>query len=116
MNMHFAASSFTGFFDLEMCRVGTEAMQIGSLWTIFALHNNWSAFAQGYSDGCGRTLGEDDFSAARAFAHFVIWRYASHYGRWRAEPNGIVNRTKAEQAATKYAKSIELNSSVHPTV
>jgi hypothetical protein len=112
MNMHFAESNFTGFFDLEMCRVGTAAMQIGSLWTLFATHNNWRAFAQGYAEHLGRLLDEADFNAARAFAHFLVWRYVSRYGRWRAEPDSIANRTQAEGDAAMYAKSLDLNNNV----
>jgi hypothetical protein len=113
MNMHFDQSSFTGFFDLEMCRVGTEAMQIGSLWYIFAIYNNWNAFVQGYADLSGDKLGEQDCDAARAFAHFLVWRYISCNGRWRGEPDDIVNRQCSEEEdVAMYAKSIELNNSV----
>jgi hypothetical protein len=109
MNMHFADSTFTGFFDLEMCRIGTEAMQIGSLWTIFAVHNNWNAFVQGHAAVSGRALTKQDFDAAKAFAHFLVWRYISRYGRWRAQPEDVASRAIAEADVAMHAKSIELN-------
>jgi hypothetical protein len=112
MNMHFSESNFTGFFDLEMCRIGTEAMQIGSLWYIFAIYNNWNAFAQGYAAVAGCELDEQDFAAARAFAHFLVWRYISRYGRWRGESGDVANRAEGEEDAAMYAKSIELNNKV----
>ncbi len=84
--MHFVGSRFSGFFDLEMCRVGTEAMQIGSLWTIFSLYKAWDAFAQGFADGTGCTLSPPAVAAARAFAHFMRWRSISDYGDWHGEP------------------------------
>ena len=112
MNMHFANGHFTGFFDLEMCRVGTEAMQIGSLWYIFATHNNWQAFMQGYASNSGRTLTAHDFAASRAFAHFLVWRYISRSGHYRAQPDDTANHTQAEADAPQYAASIELNNRV----
>jgi hypothetical protein len=114
MNMHFMDNHFTGFFDLEMCRVGTEAMQIGSLWYMFATHGNWHSFVQGFADISERTLGEDDFNAAKAFAHFLVWRYISRYGRWHAQADDTANRAKAIADAPMYAKSIELNNKIRP--
>jgi hypothetical protein len=113
MNMHFQESRFTGFFDLEMCRVGTEAMQVGSLWYFFAIHDNWNAFAQGFSAVTHRTLDEEDFAAAQAFAHFLVWRYISRYGRWRADAADSSNLAKAETEVDAYARSIVLNNQVH---
>ena len=86
LNMHFVGSRFSGFFDLEMCRVGTEAMQIGSLWAIFSLYKAWDAFTQGFADGTGRTLSPPAVTAARAFALFMHWRSISDYGDWHGEP------------------------------
>jgi hypothetical protein len=114
MNMHFLDSRFTGFFDLEMCRVGTEAMQIGSLWYFFASYNNWNAFVRGYAEITGRQLNEPDFNAAQAFAHFLVWRYISRYGRWRAQPEDIAGRAQAEADTAMYANAIELNNKIRP--
>jgi hypothetical protein len=86
MNMHFSESRFMGFFDLEMCRVGTEAMQIGSLWYLFALYGAWHDFVQGFAATSGRKLGKSDLAAGRTFAHFLVWRYISRYGRWHGSP------------------------------
>lgn len=112
MNMHFLESHFAGFFDLEMCRVGTEAMQIGSLWYTFALHRNWDSFAEGYATISQKALDENDFSAAHAFAHFMIWRYISRSGRWRAEPNDTESLAQDEGSASEYAQSLILNNQV----
>ncbi|MCC6458569.1 MAG: phosphotransferase [Caldilineaceae bacterium] len=112
MNMHFYKGAFMGFFDLEMCRVGTEAMQIGSLWNFFALHGEWSAFAQGFAVASGRQLDEHDLAAGRAFAHFLVWRYASHSGRWQGEAQETGTATEKEEKAAAYLRSIELNNRV----
>ena len=110
--MHFLGSNFSGFFDLEMCRVGTEAMQIGSLWTIFATLGIWDAFVQGYATISGRELDEQDLAAGRAFAHFLVWRYISRYGRWRGEPLEPEQHTKEIEDAATYSRDIERNNTV----
>ncbi len=112
LNMHFAASCFVGFFDLEMCRIGTEAMQIGSLWHIFVTQGNWAAFAQGYADITGRTLGAVDLEAGRAFAHFLVWRYISHYGDWHGEPLDEAKQAAEQAKAERYRHSILRNNTV----
>ena len=112
MNMHFLESRFSGFFDLEMCRVGTEAMQIGSLWYFFAIHNNWDAFAQGFAATSKRELDERDFNAAQAFAHFLVWRYISRYGRWHADLGDLENLADDEESVADYSRMIMLNNQV----
>jgi hypothetical protein len=112
MNMHFLDGNFSGFFDLEMCRVGTEAMQIGSLWTIFVALGVWDAFAQGYVTISERELCEEDLAAGRAFAHFLVWRYISRYGRWRGEPLEPEMHTQEEEDAARYSRDIERNNTV----
>lgn len=81
--MHFADSRFCGFFDLEMCRVGTQAMQFGSMWGQFAECEHWSHFARGFASESGVQLTREDFEMGRAFAHFMVWRYITRYGEWR---------------------------------
>ena len=108
LNMHSVGSDFAGFFDLEMCRVGTAAMQIGSLWHIFATYNNWLAFAQGFADQSGRQFRERDFQAGQAFAHFLVWRYISRSGRWHGNSIDTSDLGTIEAEATRYASSIEL--------
>lgn len=108
MNVHFADSQCSGFFDLEMCRVGTEAMQIGSLWRIIATYGVWNVFAQGFADVTGRTLGPEDFAACRAFAHFLVWRYISDYGDWHGEPRSDAEMAAEVERAVRHRSEIEL--------
>lgn len=112
LNMHFINSRFSGFFDLEMCKVGTEAMQIGSLWSVFATLGAWNDFAFGYAEVSGRKLEAEDFAAGRAFAHFMVWRYISRYGRWQGEP--LETASDIQEEATRYAEEIERNNRVLP--
>ena len=51
-NSHVHNGKFTGFFDLEMCRVGTAAMQLGIATCLFQPHGKgWDAFSEGWEAG-----------------------------------------------------------------
>lgn len=108
MNVHFLDYRCSGFFDLEMCRVGTAAMQIGSLWWIIATYGVWDAFAQGFADGTGRTLGPQDLAASRAFAHFLVWRYISDYGDWHGEALDDAKMATVVEQAVGHRRMLEL--------
>ncbi len=107
MNVHFADNRFTGFFDLEMCKVGTEAMQICSLWWIIATYGVWDAFAEGFAEEARRGLGSQDFAAAQAFAHFLVWRYISDYGDWHGEPLNDRKMAAIIENAVEHRRAIE---------
>jgi hypothetical protein len=109
LNGHFRGSRFAGFFDLEMCRVGTEAMQIGALWKTLALHGIWEPFATGYALVSGRVLDDADREAARAFAHFMVWRYITRYGQWRGETMAVDHLAAEEQEAAGYREALRVN-------
>lgn len=115
MNMHFVGNDFSGFFDLEMCRVGTAAMQIGSLWNFFATYQNWRAFAEGYASFAGETLDQRDFDTARAFAHFLVWRYVTRSSRWQGKIEDAAHDDRVAHEAEEYARSLQLNYSVRNT-
>src|SRR5690606_21570361 len=97
------------FFDLEMSRVGTEAMQLGSLWNFFVVHNHWHTFTQGYADQGGRPLTSEDIDAAKAFAHFLVWRYISRNGQWHGEPNTTAHHSSLQEEATQYERTLANN-------
>ncbi len=107
LNMHFVGSRFSGFFDLEMCRVGTEAMQIGSLWSIFTNYDNWDAFAQGFAEVAGYTLSPQAKASACAFAHFMLWRSISDYGEWHGEALPAEEMAGMMVQAQMYRQSME---------
>ena len=63
--------TFQGFYDLEMCRLGCEAMQLGVALDLCGrgrLH--WSSLRQGYEQGLGYTLRDDDLQAILPMQHF----------------------------------------------
>ncbi|NKB72307.1 MAG: hypothetical protein GKR89_34955 [Candidatus Latescibacteria bacterium] len=95
-NMHFVDSCFRGFFDLEMCRVGTRAMQLGSLWGVLAICRLGSHFARGMAAG-GAALGARELEAGRAFAHFMVWRDIVRIGGWGADAGAPISREQADR-------------------
>lgn len=106
LNMHFVGSCFSGFFDLEMCRVGTEAMQIGSLWSIINSYGVWDAFAHGFAEVTERSLTAPDWEASRAFAHFMIWRSISDYGEWQGTPLPPDQMAETVEQAEEYRQKL----------
>lgn len=112
MNMHFDQSRFTGFFDLEMCRVGIAAMQIGALWRIFTDYGNWGDFAAGFANGTGRELTQADLEMSRAFANFMVWRYISDYGDWHGETLDDETMAQIAQNAVAWQTTLEKNNQV----
>ena len=112
MNMHFDQSRFTGFFDLEMCRVGIEAMQIGALWRIFTDYDNWVAFAAGFANRTGRELSKANLEMSRAFANFMVWRSISDDGDWHGKDLGDAAMAQIEQDAMGYQATLVKNSQV----
>lgn len=112
LNVHFAESRFVGFFDLEMCRVGIAAMQIGALWRIFTDYGNWTDFAAGFVEQAGHELTKAELEMSRAFAHFMAWRSISDYGDWHGEPLDDKQMAQVEQDAVAWQATLEKNNQV----
>ena len=74
-NMLCAGGRLVGFFDLEMCRVGTLPIQIGCLTGKMRHLDCWQAFINGFESKSGEPLGKDVLLAAWAWNHFMTWRY-----------------------------------------
>lgn len=114
MNVHFLANRCSGFFDLEMCRLGTVPMQIGSLWPIIATYQVWDVFAQGFGDVTGDLLGPHDLAASRAFAHFLVWRYISDYGDWHGEWLSDAEMAIVVEKSASHRQELVLYNTVQP--
>lgn len=64
-------TELVGFFDLEMCRFGSEHMQIGLMLETGTNNRlNWHSVLEGYQTTVGRTLNDDDLYASLAMCHF----------------------------------------------
>jgi hypothetical protein len=97
-NMLFAGNRFSGFFDLEMCRVGTLSVQLGSLWHTLVEFGLLPSFSRGFAAETGYDLNPDHIAGARAFYHLMVWRYLTQYGEWRGEENAEL--ASAERATS----------------
>jgi hypothetical protein len=79
-NLHVEQGRFTGFFDLEMCRVGCPALQLGSV--LGMLDNTdghaWTQFKLGWTESRGQ-LEESDVESALAAAFLLGWRVITRY-------------------------------------
>ena len=78
VHFHFESGHFMGFFDLEMCFVGGEAMQLGFiLRSLDGVWRNskkrWLSFRKGWETATHRTLNQADLQAAVAAHQWRCW-------------------------------------------
>ncbi|MGD0111429.1 MAG: aminoglycoside phosphotransferase family protein [Armatimonadota bacterium] len=90
-NLHVQHGSFMGFFDLEMCRVGCAAMQLGSALGFDEEFDDggaagWPPFREGWETATGRPLGAADLRAAWAARLLLEWRVISRYLSYDGTP------------------------------
>ena len=111
VNMSFVENRLSGFFDLGMCRVGTQAMQIGSLWGTGGCRM-WPSFLQGFEAGTHQRLTQDDVRSALAFAHFMVWRSISKYGQWCGQPLEASKAVDEANKAREYLAALQSHNEV----
>ena len=86
-NLHVEHGRFMGFFDLEMCRVGSAAMQLGSsLAMLTGSKEGWECFRAGWEEATGAQLGAEARNAAAAVVHLLSWREISRYLSYDGTP------------------------------
>ena len=87
-NLHVQGGSFMGCFDLEMCRVGCDAMQLGAASGVFLGHpEGWRAFRQGWEAANDAPLSLQECHAAAAAGHLLAWREISRYLSYDGTPD-----------------------------
>lgn len=101
-NTMISRTALIGFFDLEMCRFGSEHMQIG-LMLETGINNrlNWHSVLEGYQTAVNRTLNDNDLYASLAMCHFYY-----HQRAW--DENRDTEKQKI-QSATENAPRILQN-------
>lgn len=104
-NLHVQQGRFMGFFDLEMCRVGCAAMQLGaSLGMLRGDEAGWEAFRAGWEGATGAGLGRDERRAAAAAHHLLHWREISRYLSYDGTPGtGYAWASPADPVARREA-------------
>jgi hypothetical protein len=87
-NLHVQQGRFMGFFDLEMCRVGCAAMQLGAAVGHFedGDEDGWPSFREGWESATGGALRAADLRAALAAKHLLHWREISRYMSYDGTP------------------------------
>lgn len=102
-NLRVQAGQFVGFYDLEMCRPGTESMQLGVALELCGPDRlDWSHLQRGYETEVGRVLDESDLLAALAMNHFYHWIRICRWGEWNGDPEETVHRDTAARDAGHY--------------
>ncbi len=86
-NHSFYAQRFSGFFDLEMCRVGGTAMQLAYCAVMFgASQTAWQHFVSGWESAIASELGAIDNQAIAAAVHLMCWRIITRYMSYDGTP------------------------------
>ncbi len=86
-NLHVRDGRFMGCFDLEMCRVGCAAMQLGAAAHMFLRQpEGWPDFLSGWETTYGASLSPQAQRAAGAAAHLLAWREISRYLSYDGTP------------------------------
>lgn len=106
-NFHVQPGRLRGFFDLEMCFIGCEAMQVGALLDVFqGLRERWEPFRRGWETATRRPLDGVDLRAALAVYHLLCWRVISRYMSYDGTPGtGYAWASPANPA--RYRSAIE---------
>ena len=85
-NLYIHQGRFTGFFDLEMSRVGTAAMQLGTAMRLMCGRGDWASFLKGWEDAQGADMSSAEKRAAVAAASFLGWREITRYLSYDGTP------------------------------
>ncbi|MEK7477200.1 MAG: hypothetical protein AAB152_16360 [Candidatus Coatesbacteria bacterium] len=92
---------FRGFYDLEMCRPGTEEMQLGVAVDLCGPGRlDWDRLIAGYEETVHRTLSADQYLAILAMEHFYHLIRICRWGNWDGSPGNVsgMNESVAESA------------------
>jgi len=106
-NLHVQDGRFMGFFDLEMCVVGCEAMQLASsLGMLGGDKVGWQHFREGWETATGAPLSHEDRCAAAAAQHLLCWREICRYLSYDGTP-GTGFHWASPADPVRYRESIE---------
>jgi len=106
-NLSVQDGTFRGFFDLEMCRVGCAAMQLGAaVRTFLPQPGGWKPFLEGYESVTGRRLTGTERRCVAAAASLLDWREITRYMSYDGSPgSGYAWASPAD--STVYREKVE---------
>ena len=90
-NFHVHEGRLAGLFDLEMCRSGTELMQVNMLLGLERAGLDRDSMKQGYVDVMGPRPCLDDTLGLIAMDHLARHIRVCRYGRWDGSAESIVH-------------------------
>ncbi|MBC8228105.1 phosphotransferase [bacterium] len=91
-NLNIYQGVFQGFYDFEMCRLGTAAMQLGvgvGLCSPDWLDDGYlhlGSLLEGYQSTAGRELSCEDYLSILAMSHFYHHIRVCRWGMWDGDP------------------------------
>jgi aminoglycoside phosphotransferase len=98
-NMCVAGDRVTGFYDLEMARVGTISLQLGQALSLCGEGRlSWRDLVQGYESQSGRKLTERNLQSILAMSHFYHWIRICRGGRWSEQRDEDACRALSEDS------------------
>jgi hypothetical protein len=85
-NTRIAEVTMVGFYDFEMCRLGTHAMQLGvAVGQCGTGKLDWAPLRAGFEQRTGRALAADDLVSVVAMADLYAWIRICYWGWWDGE-------------------------------
>jgi hypothetical protein len=107
-NLRVDGDRFLGFYDLEMCRVGTQSMQLGVAVELCGPGRlEWRHLQRGYEVEAGRRLAPADLLAVLAMNHFYHWIRACRWGHWNGDPRDVDHLRAASADAAHHVARME---------
>lgn len=94
---------FRGFYDLEMCRLGTEEMQLGVAVDLCEPGKlDWDRLISGYEEATHRTLSADLYLAVLAMEHFYHLIRICRWGDWDGGPGNASGKNESVAESTEH--------------
>jgi hypothetical protein len=98
-NLRVRDDRFVGFYDLEMCRLGTVSMQLGVVLGLCDPGGlDWEKVRLGYEATTGRRLGDPELVLAVAMYHLYVWIRVCRWGYW----DGDASNPEHREASASY--------------
>jgi hypothetical protein len=107
-NVRVEGAHFRAFYDLEMCRLGTEMMQLGVALGLCGDDGLcWSPLLAGYEEEVGYRLAPTDLAAVLAMHQFYHWIRVCQWGDWDGDPAQEAHRQAAATDAAYFRQRMQ---------
>jgi hypothetical protein len=107
-NLRVDEDRFLAFYDLEMCRLGTESMQRGVAVELCGPSRlDWLHLQGGYEAEVGRRLAETDLLSVLAMNHVYHWIRACRWGHWDGDPRETEHLRAAARDADPHVSRMQ---------